>query len=50
MYGKDSLENKMTLKGVGGEEGLRHEYEGYASQRERGWHFERNFFGKVIGG
>ena len=28
MHGKDSLENKITQKGVVSEEGLRHEYVG----------------------
>ena len=31
MYGKGSLENKITQKGIGPEEGLRHEYEGPVS-------------------
>ena len=31
MYGKGSFENKIIQKGVGPEEGLRHEYEGPVS-------------------
>ena len=31
MYGKGSLENKITQKGVGPGEGLGHEYEGPVS-------------------
>ena len=56
MYGKDSLENDITQKGVVSEEGfimnmrdLCHEYKGFASCIERGLHSERSMFGKVIG-